>query len=192
MVFEMTDAPTATPSSSDEFLSNLDLKPLSWNKARDQGVTPWSAPASFGPELRRCSAIARQSGQTCNRYTPLGHKVCRMHGGPGPDASVLEAKSKLKNLAHDAIARLAACLSEGPACQTCGRADNDRDPAVIRAAQIVLDRSGFGPTSTLAVGPAGDMSEQAWLSYLTEDEQATMADIVAKAKEREAKAREEE
>lgn len=41
-----------------------------------------------------------------------------------------------------------------PPCATCGRSDADRDPTAVRAAQIILDRTGHHPALTLEAGPA--------------------------------------
>jgi hypothetical protein len=50
-----------------------------------------------------------------------------------------------------AIDYLLAMLEPKPPCPTCGRSDLDRDPTVVRAAQIVLDRAGLGPSVTMHV-----------------------------------------
>ena len=38
-----------------------------------------------------------------------------------------------------------------PPCEVCGRSDADRDPVAVRAAGMILDRCGFGPSAELAV-----------------------------------------
>ena len=42
-------------------------------------------------------------------------------------------------------------LEPRPPCPHCGRSDADRDPVVVRAAQIVLDRAGIGPTANIVI-----------------------------------------
>ncbi|HXG69765.1 MAG TPA: hypothetical protein VNJ04_04035 [Gemmatimonadaceae bacterium] len=49
-------------------------------------------------------------------------------------------------LAEPALDALLRALKTAPPCDVCGRSEADRDPVVIRAAQIVLDRAGFHPT----------------------------------------------
>ncbi|HXG86739.1 MAG TPA: HGGxSTG domain-containing protein [Vicinamibacterales bacterium] len=102
---------------------------------------------------RQCTATNR-AGQPCRRKPIRGGTVCIMHGGLAPQ-TLAAAKLKLmagRDLAIDAL--INALGSHGPICEACGRSDSDRDPAVIRAAQIVLDRTGFGPSATLVVEPA--------------------------------------
>jgi hypothetical protein len=65
-------------------------------------------------------------------------------------------------------------------CDTCGYPKGDPTP-VIRAAQIVLDRTGFHPT--LAV-QAVRMEIPEYAAYLTNDELAEVQAMVLRAKER--------
>jgi len=75
--------------------------------------------------------------------------VCQYHGGGAPQVkkSARERLLAMVDPAFDALLR--ALGSGGPPCEHCGRADSDRDPTVIRAAQIVLDRAGFHPSLTI-------------------------------------------
>jgi len=49
-----------------------------------------------------------------------------------------------------ALDALLRALKTGPPCEHCGRSDADRDPVVLRAAQLVLDRAGYHPTLAIA------------------------------------------
>lgn len=103
---------------------------------------------------RQCTATSR-SGEPCRRAPIRGGTVCIMHGGKAPQT--MEAARLYLNFGRDlAIDAIHRALVSGPPCTVCGRSDSDRDPAVIRAAQIVLDRTGFGPSAHLSVSPDGD------------------------------------
>jgi hypothetical protein len=71
-----------------------------------------------------------------------------MHGGGAP-AVQQSARARLLAGADLAIDYLLNLLTPKPPCEHCGRSDADRDPVVVRACQLVLDRSGFHPTLTV-------------------------------------------
>jgi hypothetical protein len=100
-------------------------------------------------DLRRCTATNR-AGERCRRAPIPGGNVCVMHGGRAPQ-TIAAAKAKLAAARDFAIDYLLRLLEPRPPCEHCGRSDADRDPVVVRAAQIVLDRAGFGPKATLTV-----------------------------------------
>lgn len=101
---------------------------------------------------RTCGATAR-NGLPCRRYVGPGFTRCNLHGGATPLA---------RQAATEALARAALPAAEAmfdiidrfhhETCPTCGLPNGDPTP-VIRAAQIVLDRTGFGPSSTLHLEP---------------------------------------
>jgi len=85
-------------------------------------------------------------------------------------------------MVEPALDALMRCLTAAPPCETCGRSDSDRDPAVINAAKTVLDRAGFGPSATLTVDAAS--SSQPWLRWLTNDEYESLVALQSAANER--------
>src|SRR4029450_12285626 len=89
---------------------------------------------------RQCTATNSQ-GERCKRQPIPGGTVCVNHGGKAPQTVAAGGVKLLsgRDLAIDALLR--ALESHGPHCETCGRSDDDRDPTVVRAAQIVLDRT---------------------------------------------------
>ncbi len=101
-------------------------------------------------DIRRCTATAKGTGERCARAPIPGGMVCAVHGGkiPGVQAA---ARMRLMQGADLAIDALLRCLTPREPCPVCGRSDADHDPATIRAAQIVLDRTGFGPTAKIEV-----------------------------------------
>jgi hypothetical protein len=88
-----------------------------------------------------------------------------MHGGKIPDVQ-RAAKERLMALVEPAVDVLLRALQTGSACTACGRSDSDRDPVVLRAAQIVLDRCGFGPSASVSVKTTDDRQPEGvyWLS----------------------------
>lgn len=96
---------------------------------------------------RQCTGTNR-SGERCQRQPIPGGHVCVMHGGAIPNVQK-SAKMRLLAGADLAIDYLLNLLTPKPPCDTCGRSDADRDPVVVKACQLVLDRSGFHPTLTV-------------------------------------------
>jgi len=99
---------------------------------------------------RRCTATSKSTGERCGRSSAVGQFVCDRHGAKSP-WSIQAGKERLLMLAEPALEALYRALRVAPPCETCGRSDADRDPVTIRAAQLVLDRCGFGPQSTVQV-----------------------------------------
>jgi hypothetical protein len=100
---------------------------------------------------RQCTATSR-SGERCQRQPIPGGEVCVVHGGRAPQVQA-SAKARLLAGADLAIDYLLNLLTPRPPCEHCGRSDADRDPTVVRACQLVLDRSGFHPTLSVEHTP---------------------------------------
>ncbi|WP_089244033.1 hypothetical protein [Rhodococcoides kyotonense] len=84
-----------------------------------------------------CTA-RRTDGQPCGNYAVKGSVVCKNHGGFAPHTR-LAASQRMIEMRLKAIGVVDGMLDD-PAL----------DPAIrLRAAQIVLDRSGMGPTSKI-------------------------------------------
>lgn len=117
--------------------------------------------AALGGLTRQCTATAKTTGERCTRSALIGGFVCGFHGGNAPQVQAAR-RERLLAMADPAIAALHRALeSHGPPCEHCARSDGDRDPNVIRAAQIVLDRCGFSPAMKLEVttpNPFADMT----------------------------------
>jgi hypothetical protein len=80
--------------------------------------------------------------------------VCDRHGGKKPEV-VRSAQQRLLAHVDPAIDALFKTLrSHGPPCEHCGRGDGARDPVVVTAARVVLDRCGFHPSMALQVTTA--------------------------------------
>lgn len=83
-----------------------------------------------------------------------------------------------------AIDYLLNLLEPKPPCDKCGRSDVDRDPVVVRACQLVLDRSGFGPSANLNVHSAPPVERDPVMAYLTTEELTTIDDMFMRAERR--------
>lgn len=101
---------------------------------------------------RQCTATSKQSGERCKRAPIVGGFVCSIHGGSIP-AVKKSARERLLAMVDPALDALLRALQAGPPCKHCGRSDSDKDPVVIRAAQMVLDRSGYHPTLAIQQAP---------------------------------------
>lgn len=97
------------------------------------------------------------TGLPCQRGVAPGFKRCFLHGGSNPGAKI-QAEQALALARQPAIAALHQIIADWGAesCKHCGRPNHENAHPVIRAAQIILDRTGFGPKSTLEVTKTGD------------------------------------
>jgi hypothetical protein len=103
----------------------------------------------LGPAAeRRCVATAKHTGERCSRAPIVGGFVCHFHGGAAPQTKAL-ARRRLLAMVDPALDALLRALRMADACAHCGRADDMA--VVVKAAQLVLDRAGLGPTAKLEV-----------------------------------------
>jgi len=98
---------------------------------------------------RQCTARNRE-GERCGRSSALGQFVCSAHGAKSP-LSMRAGRERLLALAEPALDVLYRATRNAPPCEHCGRSDADRDPVALRAAGMILDRCGFGPSAEIAV-----------------------------------------
>lgn len=141
-----------------------------------------NAQMNESPARRQCTATNR-AGEPCRRAPILGGTVCAVHGGKAPQV-IAAARLKLlrgRDLAIDALLR--ALDGDDSPCATCGRSNSDRDPAVIRAAQIVLDRTGFGPSASLTITPA-PAADAEWMEWMSLDEMRVLDDLIHEGERR--------
>lgn len=86
-----------------------------------------------------CVARSTRTGEPCRNWAMHGSTVCVKHGGRAPH-TLQAAAERMLALRLKAIGVVDGCLD-----------DPNLDPAIrLRAAQIVLDRTGIGPSSTIA------------------------------------------
>jgi hypothetical protein len=106
---------------------------------------------ALGDTGRQCTATNR-AGERCGRAPVPGCVVCSLHGGKVP-AVQKAGRERLLAMVEPALDALLRFLRTAPPCEHCGRSDADRDPLVLRAAQIVLDRTGMHPKVDVQVQP---------------------------------------
>ncbi len=128
---------------------------------------------------RQCTGTNRR-GQRCGLAPIPGGPVCTLHGGKAPQV-VASAQRRLLAGADLAIDYLLNLLEPKPPCDKCGRSEADRDPVVVKACQLVLDRSGFGPTASLTVSPGPSPSAPDPSAYLTTEELHTISGFFEEA-----------
>jgi hypothetical protein len=101
-----------------------------------------------------------------------------MHGAKAPQVLRM-AKERLIRGADWAIDYLLSVLEAKPPCETCGRADDPR--LQVRVSQILLDRAGLGPMSTVEIDNKA-AQDQAWSRWLTESQLNQIAEWILEAK----------
>lgn len=138
---------------------------------------------TVGLPARQCTGTSKITGERCKRAPIPGGTVCKMHGGATPLVQH-EARLRLLAGADYAIEYLVRTLEPRPPCAECGRTDADRDPVVVRAAQIVLDRAGFGPHASLSVSRESSTELPEYGPWLTDDELEQISALIEKAKAR--------
>lgn len=131
----------------------------------------------------KCGA-AKTNGLPCQRGCSPGMTRCNLHGGANPAA-------KIKSEQMLAQARLPACEAlfeiidtwSREVCPTCEHpsADIDQMKVIIRAAQVILDRSGLGPRATVEITKQSDGDLD--LDLLTDGEMAEMDRLLEAIKE---------
>ena len=90
-------------------------------------------------ESRQCSAHRTDgSGERCKKAAIKGGTVCATHGGRAPQVQ-RSAKERLAELVEPALKGLHKALKSGEI------------PSIVKAAQIVLDRTGFHPTQAMEI-----------------------------------------
>ncbi len=121
-------------------------------------------------DRRRCRARLSDGSRRCKKAAILGGTVCASHGGRAPQVR-RSARERLDALVEPAIEALRQALE----------ADDVR--SIIRAAQIVLDRCGYGPGAKIEV--AGNrVGTSEWLDWATNEELVTVRSIIKRATNR--------
>lgn len=85
---------------------------------------------------QQCTARISDGSRQCERWAMKGQEVCGHHGGRSPQAK-RSAKERLAELIEPALAGLHKALQS-----------NDLG-SIVKASQIVLDRTGFHPTKAV-------------------------------------------
>jgi hypothetical protein len=105
------------------------------------------------------SGGVNNSGAPCQRRCSPGFTRCNLHGGALPSAKIKaeQALAQARIPSCEALFHIVNQFLEQP-CPTCGypTGDTDIQRTVIRAAQVILDRTGMGPHSTIELTKQSD------------------------------------
>ena len=85
---------------------------------------------------RRCRAMLSDGSRQCRNAPIMGGTVCRFHGAGAPQVRA-SARERLEALVDPAITGLRAAL------------DSEDVGAILKAARLVLDRTGYPPVTKL-------------------------------------------
>jgi hypothetical protein len=120
-------------------------------------------------ETRQCTATNR-NGERCGRASIVGGFVCNLHGGSAPQVKET-AQRRLEALVDPALRTLRDAVE-------CG------DLALaLRASRDILDRAGLPRGVTMTVQSAS-RDVPPWAAFLTDEELASVAELIAIAKAR--------
>lgn len=90
--------------------------------------------SSPGDLQNRCVAKSTRSGEQCKKSAIRGSTVCKTHGGAAKQVAK-KARERLMEMVEPALVQLIRIVEQP------GTSDSDR----LRAIQMVLDRTGYGP-----------------------------------------------
>lgn len=128
------------------------------------------------PNSVQCNSV-NSRGLQCKRRCAPGFTVCNLHGGGTPSAKA-GAERALATLRLPFIEALNAIVDKflGDPCDKCGSPSGTQSvkaqAVLVRAAQVVLDRTGMGPHSVLEVKQSdGTLNLKHW----TDEERAELA-----------------
>jgi len=127
-----------------------------------------------------CGTITSK-GTPCKRQAAPGFTRCNLHGAATPGAKQVAANMLAQarvpgiEALHDIIAQFLENT-----CATCGypSGDNENQRTVIAAAKVVLDRTEFGPHSTVTV-QNDTHPDDLNLAQMTEGERGELAVLIA-------------
>lgn len=108
----------------------------------EQGFVGSAAQISEVLGSRRCAARKRD-GDPCSKTAEPGLQVCRSHGATTQARA--SARLRLQELAEPAVAKLARLLVTAD------------DGTALRAANSILDRTGFARQSTVSIAETQDI-----------------------------------
>lgn len=124
-------------------------------------------------EGQQCVGIKR-NGKRCRITARHGEDYCLAHGGR-TEQLANDVRERLHTLTPLAIDVFEAVLTEaGEPCALCGHSRTSMKK--LKAAQLLLDRVGIGPV--LKVEHSGTISHDILVERMTDDEIATVDDIM--------------
>jgi hypothetical protein len=118
---------------------------------------------------QRCTAHLSDGSRQCERWAIDGGVVCATHGGQAPQVKK-SARERLAELVEPALEGLHTALKSGEI------------PSIVKAAQIVLDRTGFHPSKAIEltgefVGPVEVVPAER-LALLSVEEKVVLVELL--------------
>lgn len=118
---------------------------------------------------QRCTAHVSDGSRPCQRWAINGSTVCATHGGQAPQVKK-SARERLAELVEPALEGLHTALKSGEI------------PSIVKAAQIVLDRTGFHPSKAIEltgefVGPVEVVPAER-LALLSVEEKVALVELL--------------
>jgi hypothetical protein len=118
---------------------------------------------------QRCTAHVSDGSRQCGRWAINGSTVCATHGGQAPQVKK-SARERLAELVEPALEGLHTALKSGEI------------PSIVKAAQIVLDRTGFHPSKAIEltgefVGPVEVVPAER-LALLSVEEKVVLVELL--------------
>lgn len=118
---------------------------------------------------QRCTAHVSDGSRQCERWAINGSTVCATHGGQAPQVKK-SARERLAELVEPALEGLHTALKSGEI------------PSIVKAAQIVLDRTGFHPSKAIEltgefVGPVEVVPAER-LELLSVEEKVVLVELL--------------
>lgn len=122
---------------------------------------------------QKCTARISDGSRQCERWAINGSTVCATHGGRAPQVKK-SAKERLAELIEPALEGLHTALKSGEI------------PSIVRAAQVVLDRTGFHPSQAIELygpngGPIEIRTETIDVEKLSSEQRAALLSIIRSA-----------
>jgi len=123
------------------------------------------------------------AGQRCRNTPILGATVCVSHGGNADHIRKAAAARMVESLPRvvERINEMLEDSADAHPCPFCKRGMPRDESTVLRAAQLICDRAGLGPTSKLELSQSND---DKWLEFCKPDEAELIGDIMARALDR--------
>ncbi len=132
----------------------------------------------------KCAATNR-AGERCGNPAELGTTVCAYHGAAAPQVA-RKTKERIQLASGSALDALLDILKPRNPCTVCGRSDATRDPVVLAAAKVILDKA------LQDVKPEEGKADVGFVEFLADEEMAAIDEIVERAKARRERALTEE
>lgn len=134
----------------------------------------------------RCASLKTQDGLPCQRFPKPGFTVCYRHGELAPQTTA-KAMRVLADVRLPAINWLMDALDQAhlETCHQCGYPNHSlkEKRRLDAVARTVLDRTGLGPSSKIAVVDERGGDNELQLDQLNEAERTELSRLILEVKD---------